>query len=37
VNITVPCSGTGVMSFVPTPDVGGRVSTVDVTFINIGA
>jgi hypothetical protein len=35
--ITVPCSGTGVMSFVPTPDDGGRVSMVDVTFVNIGA
>jgi hypothetical protein len=35
--ITVPCSGTGVMSFVPAPDDGGRVSTVDVTFVSIGA
>ena len=37
VNITVPCSGTGVMTFAPNPDDGGRASTVDVTFVNIGA
>lgn len=36
-SITVPCSGTGVMSFVPTPDNGGRPSTVQVTFLNLGA
>lgn len=35
--ITVPCSGTGVMSFIPNPDDGGRASTVQVTFVNLGA
>ena len=35
--ITVPCSGSGVMTFVPTPDNGGRSSTVTVTFLNLGA
>jgi hypothetical protein len=37
VNITVPCSGTGVVTFAPSPDDGGRASTVGVTFVNIGA
>jgi hypothetical protein len=36
-SLTVPCSGTGVMTFVPTPDDGGRPATVNVTFVNIGA
>jgi len=35
--ITVPCSGTGVMSFLPEPSTGGQVSNVQVTFLNIGA
>lgn len=34
--ITVPCSGTGVMSFVPAPNNSGRASTVNVTFVNLG-
>lgn len=37
VDITVPCGGTGTMSFIPNPDDGGRASTVQVTFLNIGA
>lgn len=36
-NITVPCGGTGTMTFVPNPDDGGRASTVQVTFRNLGA
>ena len=36
-SISVPCSGSGVLSFVPNPDNGGRPSTVQVTFLNIGA
>jgi hypothetical protein len=35
--ITVPCGGTGTMTFVPNPDDGGRASTVQVTFRNLGA
>jgi len=35
--ITVPCSGTGVMSFFPEPSTGGQVSNVQVTFLNVGA
>jgi hypothetical protein len=34
--ITVPCSGSGVMTFVPNPDNGGRPATVKVSFINLG-
>lgn len=36
-DITVPCSGSGAVQFVPSPDDGGRAATVDVTFVNIGA
>jgi hypothetical protein len=36
-NITVPCSGSGTMTFTPNPDDGGHSATVDVTFVNIGA
>lgn len=36
-DVTVPCSGTGVMTFVPNPNDGGHAATVDVTFVNIGA
>ena len=35
--ITVPCSGTGVMTFLPEPSTGAQVSNVKVTFLNIGA
>jgi hypothetical protein len=35
--ISVPCSGTGIMSFLPEPPAGARVSNVQVTFLNIGA
>jgi len=36
-NVTVPCSGTGTMTFAPNPDDGGHPATVAVTFVNIGA
>jgi len=36
-NITVPCSGTGTVTFVPNPDDGGHPATVGVTFVDIGA
>ena len=37
VDITVPCSGTGTVTFVPDPDDGGHPATVGVTFVDIGA
>lgn len=37
-NISVPCSGTGVVTFVPTPGSStSRSATVSVTFVNIAA
>lgn len=33
----VPCSGTGVMTFLPEPSTGAQVSNVKVTFVNVGA
>lgn len=35
--ITVPCSGTGTVTFTPNPNDGGHAATVNVTFVNIGA
>jgi hypothetical protein len=38
-SVTVPCSGSGVMSFAPSPDPdnSGRASDVSVTFVSPGA
>ncbi len=38
-SVTVPCSGSGVMSFAPSPDPdnSGRASDVSVTFVSLGA
>lgn len=34
-NVTVPCSGAGVLSFVPNPDNGGRPSKLNVAFQSV--
>jgi hypothetical protein len=36
-SITLPCSGSGTMSFAPYPDVSGTPSDVSVTFVSSGA